>query len=162
MASTSLGSFGVVQAPLAGTNGATSADTFEFFGETFTVNPRVSAIHFLEYVAVGTDPQNGGELMEMAALRKLLKASIASDADYERFIEVASDNGADLKLLHEIAARLYFAVTRRPTQPPVSSSDGRLATSNGSKTESSPSLASGQVGRRVKPRKIGSNGSARV
>lgn len=107
-------------------------DTFEFYGETFTVKDRVGVMPLLMFAAVAKTGVDSAEMEAFAAMHALITACIVTE-DVPRFEKSATDNDVETEQLMEVCKVLYSAVTGRPTTRPSDSADGSSTTTENSK-----------------------------
>lgn len=142
---------------------APEPEVFTFHGEEFTLPAAISSLPLLRFAAearaldsetrklqrakgrarTDDDRQRNLEweaeltMREQAGLYDYLRAML-TEAEWERFSEVAQSVAADVSELMGVANRIIAAVTSRPTRRPGASSAGPLTTTTGSPA-SSPS-----------------------
>lgn len=142
-----LGSFG---AALREIDPAAERDTFEFFGEKFTVEGVMPEILRFQLSAtlVGGDTGTNGMAAMWGALRAALTKPGADggredDSQFDRFYRLAVARKANTDSLMDLAFRLFEVQAGRPTVEPQGSSAGSSTTSPSASTSSSthPALA---------------------
>lgn len=135
-----LGSFGAAVREL---DSSAPKDSFEFFGETFTVVGIIPPVLMLQLGAAATgkiEDQEG-----LAALWEAMRCSLNADEDgkdFDRLYKLAVRHRCDLEELMKLAMALFEAQAGRPTGGPSGSSLGASTTSPSSNTSSSPSQVS--------------------
>lgn len=140
----SLGTFG---AALREMDPDREPDTFDFYGETFTVRGIVPGIVELHLSAALAGKVSGidGDAAMFEVLRFALTVPADDDAgrpdrsQWDRFYKLAVDKNAPGELLTAIALNIMGAQIGRPTVQRSDSSPGPLPTSTPSNTSSSPS-----------------------
>ena len=142
-----LGSFG---AALREIDPEGEKDTFEFFGEKFTVEGSMPAILRFQLSAaiVGGESGAGG----MGAMWGALRAALTrpgkdggrdDDSQFDRFYRLAVARKVDTDSLMDLVFKLFEVQAGRPTVEPRGSSTGSSETSPSASTSSSthPALA---------------------
>ena len=142
-----LGSFG---AALREIDPGADADTFEFFGATFTVvgvMPEILRFQ-LSATLVGGESGTSGMSATWGALRSALTKPGADgkpddSTEFDRFYRLAVAHKCDTDSLMDLAFKLFEVQAGRPTVEPPGSSPGQSATSPSAKSSSSehPALA---------------------
>lgn len=119
-------------------------DTFEFYGDTFTVVGDVPAILELQMSAAIAGKASGveGDAAVFASLRAALVATPkdgdeADTGQWDRFYRLAADNRVGPETLTELVLTIIAAQAGRPTVQRSASDGGSLPTS----TSSSPSVS---------------------
>ena len=146
----SLGSFG---AALREYEPPADPDTFEFYGETFTVHGEIPAMLDLAMTAayVGRSSLADGDAAMYEALRIALtiperevdgKKLPADPAEWERFSRLATAKAAPGEMLVQITFGIIGMQMGRPTGQRSTSSGGPLPTSTNSSSSASDSPAS--------------------
>lgn len=125
----SLGTFGAAERE---GDPAREPDTFDYYGETFTVRDRVGIMPLLKFAVVAQTGVDSSEMEALAAMHSLVMACIVT-SDVPRFEKVATEHDADTEELMDICKALYQAVTARPTGQPSDSADGSQTTTTSSK-----------------------------
>jgi hypothetical protein len=149
-----------------GLDDAPELDTFEWFGEIFTVAPNLSALAILRYawdMKTSEDQERRGQLnrrrartdtersdaddligtstvTQMAAAYVFLK-SVIGPGEWTRFEEITNLACADENVLGSLINNLIGAISARPTRQP-SGSAGGPSTTGPSSPVASPSLVS--------------------
>lgn len=120
----------------------TGLHTFEFFGETFHLNP--SSEYEWEMMEFASAATNGGDsdlLSGVAAVFTFLKA-VVHPSDWERFRATARKNRAQVKEdLMTVVVGAFTQTTERPTGRPSASSGGPKNTKRKSAAGSSSKVA---------------------
>lgn len=130
-----LGSFGAAVKEL---DPGAEKDTFDFFGETFTVAGVIPPMLMLQLGAASTgkiDEQEG-----LAALWETMRCSLDADEggdQFDRLYKLAVAKRCDLEDLMRLAMMLFEAQAGRPTEEPQGSFPGPSRTSPSSSTSSS-------------------------
>lgn len=142
----SLGSFG---AAIREQDPDAERDTFEFFGETFTVAGDIPAIIELQMSAAIAGKLSGveGDAAVYAALRSALVADPAEGeqpdiGQWDRFCRIAATNRVGPEALTELVLTIVAAQAGRPTVQRSTSDGGSLPTSTSSSPSASDSPAS--------------------
>jgi hypothetical protein len=125
---------------------AAEPDTFDFYGETFTVLGFIPGIVELTISAALAGKASGvdGDAAMYEALRCALTAPATGDdrpdrSQWEKFYKLALDKDAPGELLTAVTLNVLGAQVGRPTERQSTSSDGQPPTSTPSNTSSSPS-----------------------
>jgi hypothetical protein len=146
-----LGSFGAAIREL---DPGSERDTFDFFGETFTVEGVIPSILALQLGAAlaGKIAEVDGNAAIWQALRCALSKPVPQDADaatrsqaedqFDRWYMLAIERRCDLDELLKLALTLHGAQAGRPTVQRPTSSDGSLPTSTPSNSPASDTPAS--------------------
>jgi hypothetical protein len=100
--------------------------TFEFYGETFTLNSDVSEFALLEFAEAASDGQDGDTMQGLASLMRLVKECIA-ESDRRRFMAAARKNRAGAEALTKVIEAALGERTERPTGQPADSSGGQAS-----------------------------------
>lgn len=144
-----LGSFGAAVKELD----PSSLDTFDFFGETFTVSGVIPSMLMLQLGASATGKIEEAE--GLAAVWEAMRCSLttpeqqitnadgvttipADGSEFSRFYKLAVAHCCELEDLMRLTNALFEAQSGRPTEGPQGSSPGPSATSPSSSTSSSP------------------------
>lgn len=131
-----LGSFGAAVQELSG---SAPKDTFEFFGETFTIVGELPPILMLQLGAAVSGKLDESEMV--AAIWEALHWSL-DDADegteFDRFYKVAVRSRCDMDSLMKLIMALFARQSGRPTEEPQGSMPGRSTTLPSSSISSSP------------------------
>lgn len=146
-----LGSFG---AAVREADPRAEKDTFEFCGETFTVEDKIPAMLMIQLGASATgkiDEQEGlGAIWEsMRVSLTVPERTVVADGgearvepadgtQFDRFYRLAVANRVDLEDLMRVAMALFEAQAGRPTGQRPTSPGGSLSTSTSSSTSPSP------------------------
>lgn len=146
-----LGSFG---AALRELNPSAEHDTFEFFGETFTVEAVLPPMLMFQLGAGLTGKVEETEAMgamweawrtcltkpehEDAKPGGGVRTVPADESQFVKFYRLAVEKRADTESLLQVVMALYQAQAGRPTEEPFGSSPGQSTTSPSSSTSSSP------------------------
>ncbi len=133
---THLGSFSAAVREL---DGGAERDTFDFFGEKFTVEGVLPPVLMLQLGAASTgkidDQEAFGALWE--ALRCSLDANPEEDAtNFNRFYKLAVKHRCELEDLAKIVMALFGAQAGRPTEGQPGSAPGLSTTSPSSSASS--------------------------
>jgi hypothetical protein len=135
---THLGSFGAAMRQL---DPDAEKDTFEFFGETFTVHGVIPPVVMMQLGAAFTgkiDTHEGNTAMWMAMSSALtVPGDEPDDSQFDRWYKLAAEKRADLPTLIRLTTALFEAQAGRPTGELPASTDGQLATSPSSNGSSS-------------------------
>ncbi|MDH6460114.1 hypothetical protein M2302_000265 [Micromonospora sp. A200] len=142
-----LGSFG---AALRELDPGADRDTFDFFGESFTVEGVMPPIQLFQLSAAILGGERGTS--GMAAMWGAFRAALTKpaedgkrqdDSQFDRFYRLAVLRKCDTDSLMDLAFNLFEAQTGRPTVEPRGSSAGQSTTSPSASTSSSthPALA---------------------
>jgi hypothetical protein len=143
----SLGSFG---AAVREFDPGGERDTFEFFGETFTVEGVIPSMLHLQLGAAiaGKIAEMDGNAAVYAALRCALskperevdgRTVAADESQFDRFFMLAVDRRCDLDALLTLVMTLVGAQAGRPTEQQPTLPPGPLPTSTNSKSSASGS-----------------------
>ncbi len=113
-------------------------DSFEFFGETFRLNPAGDyQMELLEFADAATGGADSELLAGMAAVVRLLRAAVHGD-DWSRFWASAKKNKAQVRTdLMPVVVAAFAQPIDRPTGLPSGSSDGQASTPQNSGGDSS-------------------------
>lgn len=117
-----IGEFGVAARAAA----HAEPDQFRFCGELFRVAGQVGALPLMRFAdAITADHGNSTrrELEGLAALYQFIRDCLEPD-DWPRFLQLATEQRADLDDLMPIARGVYAVVSGRPTRRPSDSADG--------------------------------------
>jgi hypothetical protein len=106
----------------AGSTASTEPITFALYGETFECKPALQGKFLLNLIAETNSDDAGASA---AIVNKFFKEVLLEDS-YARFEALAADPDkiVSVETLGEITGWLVSEYTERPTQPPVSSSNG--------------------------------------
>jgi hypothetical protein len=129
------------------------ADTFEWFGDTIRTHPAVSELPFLDLLEKAeegeideTDPRSG------VMVKQLFRRYIHVE-DFDRFWELATENGQGTDELIVVVYRiLELKAERSPTKPSSASSGGRKHTAARSRGGSSRKATKSRSTRARKPK----------
>ncbi len=136
-----LGSFGAVQKTVDSAQGKKrEPDTFDFYGEKFTVVQAVpSALPLMQFAAAmaAADEDDASINMEaLGAMYNMLRYCLPP-AEWPRFEKLAMKNGAGVEELLPITQAVWESVNKSdPTEGPSSSPGGPSTTSHSSKDDS--------------------------
>jgi hypothetical protein len=101
--------------------------TFEFYGETFGINPEPSGWALLEFAKAADDGQDADTMVGLASLMRLVEECVASD-DWTRFRATARKNRASVPELTKVIQATFAQEADRPTGRPSDSSGGPSTT----------------------------------
>ncbi|GAB7039702.1 MULTISPECIES: hypothetical protein [Catenuloplanes] len=144
-----MGHLGTFGAAVREANPTAEKDSFEFFGETFTVHGVIPPMLMLQIGAAATgkiDEQEGlGAMWEAMRCSLTIPATGDQPADgkaFDRLYKLAVNHNCNIDELMRLAMALFEVQAGRPTQEPHGSSLGQSSTSPSSSTSSSASPAS--------------------
>ncbi|MER7164496.1 hypothetical protein ABT336_00235 [Micromonospora sp. NPDC000207] len=145
----SLGTFGAARREVEEVAGTAEPTTFDFCGETFTVQGRIPAMLMLQIGAASTGRVE--ETEGLVALWEAMRVSLtiperqqadgetvpADPAAFQRLYRLAVAQAVDLDELMRLAMALFEAQAGRPTERQPDSPDGLPSTSTSSSASSS-------------------------
>lgn len=116
-------------------------DTFDFFGEAFTVEGVIPPVVMMQLGAAFTgkiDSHEGNAAMWMAMSSALTKpGKEPDDSQFDRWYKLAAKNRTDMISLIKLVTALFEAQAGRPTGELPDSTAGQLETSPSSNGSSS-------------------------
>lgn len=136
----SLGSFGAAVREL---DPDAQRDTFDFFGETFTVHGVIPPIAMLQLGAAmagkASEIDGNAAMWEVfrSALTKPVEGRRGDDSQFDRFYALAADRTCHTNELIKLAFALIGAQADLPTEQLPTSPDGQLPTSDNSRSSAS-------------------------
>jgi hypothetical protein len=141
---THLGELGL-RADVTADDAGAELDSFDWFGETFTIAARLSALNLLRMAWESRQSDDAGrradmarkqgrtgqaaeltaeaDRNEMAAMWEFLQATLGP-GEWERFVEVSNLAAADDEALSGLIQQVIGVITDRPTRRPSASAGG--------------------------------------
>lgn len=129
---------GVAAVAQAAAEGSADADnTIEYKGSTYQISESVSLFTLMRFARAAESGINVMDFRALAALHAFLQDCF-SEADWGRFQEDMITSREDsVNDLLDVATKVVEKLTSRPTPQPSASSNGQLASSDGSTDGSS-------------------------